>query len=222
MKKTITVIFIFSMLLCVLFSGCNGKKQLADTQDYSVTLSEKTAVLPVYGKLELTATVTGDEGTAAQDVAVNWSSSDPNVAQVADGVVFAKGEGQAEITAMLENNEIAVCKVIVEKKGIIPQLAISNVANNQLTIANGQTYHLASIVSFGGQDSTDPDTIFAYQVTDSSVATVSDAGVITAQKQGTTQIIVTASWRGMGGDSLAGGEDAYGLRIVIDLTVVNP
>lgn len=222
MKKNITVIFILSLMCCMLLAGCGEKPQDVAREHYSVSINQTTAVLAVYGKLELTAAVTNSEGAATEDVAVAWSSSDPSVAEVTDGIVIAKGEGQAEITAKLSDEEAAVCQVTVEKNGIIPQLQVTNAADNKLTIANGQTYHLESVVSFGGEDCTDADTIFTFRTSDTSVATVSDDGVITAVSQGTTQIVATAAWRGMGGESLTGGRDAYGLRIVIELTVTEP
>ena len=66
-----------------------------------VTLSETAASLTVGGEtLTLTATVLPDDAT---DKTVTWTSSDPTVATVADGVVTAVAAGTATITATATN-----------------------------------------------------------------------------------------------------------------------
>jgi len=83
-----------------------------------VTLSETTASMTVGGEtLTLTATVAPDNAT---DKTVVWTSSDPSVATVADGVVTAVAAGTATITATATNgtddtadDKTATCTITV-------------------------------------------------------------------------------------------------------------
>ena len=83
-----------------------------------VTLSETAASLTVGGEtLTLTATVLPDDAT---DKTVTWTSSDPTVATVADGVVTAVAAGTATITATATNgtddttdDKTATCTITV-------------------------------------------------------------------------------------------------------------
>ena len=66
-----------------------------------ITLSQTEAAMTVGGEtLTLTATVAPDDAT---DKTVTWTSSDPTVATVADGVVTAVAAGTATITATATN-----------------------------------------------------------------------------------------------------------------------
>ena len=77
-----------------------------------VTLSQSEAAMTVGGEtLTLTATVAPDNAT---DKTVVWTSSDPTVATVADGVVTAVAAGTANITVTTtDGNYTATCVVTV-------------------------------------------------------------------------------------------------------------
>jgi len=83
-----------------------------------VTLSQSEAAMTVGGDaLTLTATVAPDNAT---DKTVTWTSSDPTVATVADGVVTAVAAGTATITATATNgtddtadDKTATCTITV-------------------------------------------------------------------------------------------------------------
>lgn len=218
MKKTWFMLFALSLTCCLLLAGCKEEKHAAEETKQTVSLDTTYALVDVYDKLELTASVYDSEGQPVE-AQISWSSSDPAVAEVSEGVVIARSKGQAQITACLETGETAVCQITTENNGLIPRLEVQGVSNGSLTIARGQSYHLSRKVSFGGADSTDADTTYTFRVTDPAVATVSADGVLQAVGQGSTQVIVTATWRGMGGEDMQGGEDAYALQVLIDLTV---
>ena len=105
---------------------------------------------------------------------------------------------------------------------MIAQLTFENVDNRALSIGVGQTYGLDMAVMYNGKDCMDADTVFTFQVADPAIISVSNDGQITALTEGTTELTVIATWRGLGGSGLTGGEDAYGLQQVLQITVVNP
>ena len=221
MNKTMKIFLVLSLICTLLFAGCKEQQgQESVYTEYTVNLNQKTAYMAVYDQLELTATVV-DQQNQPVESEITWSSSNPEIAEVSEGLVFAKGEGRAEITATLATGETATCKITTEHTGMIPSLVATNITEGSLTIAKGQTYHIESQVTFGGVDYTDEDTVFTYRVADNTIAAVSEDGVITANAVGSTQITVIASWRGMGGAAMDGGADAYGLAMVIDLTVLD-
>ncbi len=81
----------------------------------SIVLSKNELTLAIGETHQLTATVT--PGEAAQN-GLSWRSSDPSVAEVADGKVTAKSEGQTTITVQCGDKE-ASCSVNVTKKSVI-------------------------------------------------------------------------------------------------------
>ncbi len=219
MKKALLVVLAFT-LLSILFTGCPKDPQ--KEEHYTVVLDQMVADMGVYDRVTLTASVKDSAGVEAEDIAVTWESSDPDVAQVTDGVVTAKAEGEAEVTAKLDDGTCAVCRVTVRSSGMVPYLVAANAPEGTLSVARGQPFRLDGTVTFGGQDCTDADTSFSFTVEDTAVATVSEDGVITGQKAGSTKVTVSATWRGMRGDDPSGDENAYGLKLVIDLEVIEP
>lgn len=216
MKKTIIILML--CLLCLgMFAACDNTEQPADT--YSISLDQTTLSMGVYEKTSLTATVRNGAGQVSEQ-AVAWSSANPSVAEVTDGVVFAKGAGKTTVTAQLADGTKAECTVDVMYLGMIAQLSIRNVDDRALSIGKDQIYDLDMAVMYNGKDCTDADTTYTFMVADPSVISVSGDGQITALAEGTTELTVIAGWRGLGGSGLTGGEDAYGLKQVLQITVV--
>ena len=91
---------------------------------------DKTEVELFAGEtVTLTAVLSPD--TAIQPV--NWMSSDTAIAEVENGTVTAVAEGEAEITAYIDDNVKAVCKVTV--KGIAPEEV--KLSTEELTVTVG-------------------------------------------------------------------------------------
>lgn len=218
MKKILLAVLIAVCSLAI-FTACNGQggEQSSPTEEsYTVEISQTTLTLDVYETVKLTATVKNGNGQSV-DKEVEWSSNKAAVATVDDGLVMAKSMGTATVTAQVKGETAsATVSVTVTLNGYVPSLSLSE--TDSLNLAVGTTFDLAPKVLFKGVDATDADTSFIYEVSDKAVASVEN-GVITALATGTATITVTASWRGLGGATMAGSEDALGLRITLNLTV---
>jgi len=99
---------IAAMLLIIITIGC--KKENVT----SVTLNEDNITLGVGATVTLTATVHPEDATNKK---VSWTSSHPNVATVANGVVTAKEAGISTITVTTADGGFtATCAVTVTPK----------------------------------------------------------------------------------------------------------
>ena len=149
----------------------------------SVTLNKTSLALTEQETFQLTATVSPGNAT---DKTVTWSSSNPAVATVSDnGLVTAKAEGSASITAKA-GEKTATCTVTVAKK-IISVLSIT-LNKTSLALTEQETFQLTATVS--------PDNATDKTVTWSSsnpaVATVSNSGLVTAKAEGSATITAKA------------------------------
>jgi uncharacterized protein YjdB len=124
----------------------------------------------------------------AASKSVAWSSSDSSVATVsAAGLVSAQKAGTARITAIAQDGS--------GKSGYMTLTVIGNVAVTSVTVTPA-SYSLNIGGSYRPSVSVLPSDAANKNVTwsssDSSVATVSTAGLVTAQKAGTARIAATA------------------------------
>lgn len=153
-----------------------------------VTLDKSTLTLVVGQEAVLTAAVVPDD---ADNRTVAWSSSDPSIATVSDaGKVKAIALGSATITASAGGGKSATCTVTVDP------IAVESVTLDQteLTLKRSQNATLTATVL--PDDATFPTV--GWTSSDPSIATVSDAGTVTAVKPGTATITAEA-----GGQSAA-------------------
>ena len=134
----------------------------------------------------LTATVTPSNAT---DKSVSWSSSNTNVATVSNsGVVTAKTPGTTTITVTTtDGSKKATCSVTVTAKVI----AVTGVSLNKtsLTLAPGGTETLTATVAPANATNKN----VTWSSSNTSVATVSNSGVVTAKTVGSATITVTTS-----------------------------
>lgn len=106
-----------------------------------------------------------------------FSSNNPSVASVSTyGRITAKKAGTATITAKIRNGE-ARCKITVKKTTI-------QLSAKRISLENGETARLKASASTGHP--------VTYKSDRSSVASVSEKGVILAKKPGTATITATA------------------------------
>jgi uncharacterized protein YjdB len=159
----------------------NGK-----TATCKVTVSAKsvtsvsvksTLSMEVGDTYTLTPTVTPSDA----ETSFTWSSDKSSVATVSQyGVVTAKGTGTANITVKTDNGKTATCKVTVSAKSVT-----SVSVKSTLSMEVGDTYTLTPTVT-----PSDAETSFTWSSDKSSVATVSQYGVVTAKGTGTANITV--------------------------------
>ena len=146
-----------------------------------VTLSQTNLTLDEGESATLTATVLPADAT---DKTVTWSSSNPSVASVSDGVVTAVREGTATITASA-GGKTAQCTVMVNKK--IIEVTEVTLSQTNLTLDEGESATLTATVL--PADATDKTV--TWSSSNPSVASVS-GGVVTAVREGTATITASA------------------------------
>lgn len=141
--------------------------------DLSVSLDQAALTLQVSATAQLNVDVT------PQGAQVVWSTSDPAVVTVEDGLVAAVAEGKATITAAVGSVR-ATCLVTVEKE---PEPVQVQVSLNKTTLslrAGGSETLIATVEPEGAEVTWSSD--------NQSVATVDANGVITAVAAGTATI----------------------------------
>ena len=140
--------------------------------DSGVTLS-RTSISSMYvGQSETISASTSPQGQT-----VTWRSSNTSVATVSNGRVTAVGEGSATITASFTysgQTYSETCSVTVKDVSI-------RISNSSLSLQAGDTERLTATTTPSGQSVT-------WSSSNSSVATVSSSGQVTAVGSGTATI----------------------------------
>jgi uncharacterized protein YjdB len=119
---------------------------------------------------------------------VVWTSGNSNVATVADGVVNFVGAGEATITVTtLDGNKTAACAVTVVS-GTAVEVPVSEVFTNKSFVLNaGLTRQLTAVVIPDNATNKNVN----WRSSNTSVATVSTTGLVTAVSSGTSTITVS-------------------------------
>ncbi|WP_296330410.1 Ig-like domain-containing protein [uncultured Treponema sp.] len=166
----------------------------------SVILDRESANILVGNTLKLNATVNASSGLATT---VTWSSSDKNVATVADGTVTAVAAGNAIITATstADSSKSASCSVVVEAGsgvgGVVYPAGIT-LSQSSLSLDAGgdsstKTVTLTATITNANEVTSGYETI-NWTSSNPNVATVSSEGLVTAIKAGSTTITAAANY----------------------------
>lgn len=148
----------------------------------SVALDYSTVYVGVGNAKILTATVSP---ALASDPSVIWTSSDPNVATVSGGIVTAVGYGTAVITATTNDGGFTA-QCVVTTTTPVTGVAL-NTAKITATVGHSQT--LTAIIT-----PTDAyDKTVTWKSSDTSVAVVSNNGIVTIVGDGTATITATTN-----------------------------
>lgn len=147
----------------------------------NIEFAQKQAVLDVEGTYKINYSVSPENN---KEEGLKWSSSDENVATVANGVITAKGKGECVITAESEKGVTESFNVTVE---INPKdIRLSNTVSN---ITVGKTLQLtAEVLPADANNKT-----VKWTASDSGVATVDQNGLVKAVTPGSCVITVSAA-----------------------------
>lgn len=145
-----------------------------------ITLSQKEVSLTVGGTQTLT--VGYNPENTISDKTVTWSTSNPEIVTVEDGVLTAVSNGEAAIIAKVGKLS-AICAVHVET----PLTGIT-ISHSQLTLAKGQAEYLS--VGYLPESTTEtPEPVWTSS--DKKVATVTSTGKVSAVGGGNAVITAT-------------------------------
>ena len=162
---------------------CSVTVKAATVPVMGVSLNTTSLSLTEGETQTLTATVSPSNAT---DKSVTWSSNNTSVATVSStGVVTAKSAGSAIITVTTKDgSKTATCSVTVKAKTV----SVTGVSLDytSLTMTEGETQTLTATIS----PSNATDKSVTWSSSNTSVATVSSAGVVTAKAAGTVTITV--------------------------------
>ena len=147
----------------------------------AIRLSDSGISLLPGETFQLAATVT--PSYADGDLTVSWSSSNPAVATVSDGLVTAVSEGTATISAK-SATLTATCTVTVEHLNVPVESLTLDLTS--ITLEAGSTQLLTATVTPSNADAT-----LSWSSSDPAVATVSD-GLVRGVAPGTATITVKA------------------------------
>ena len=146
-----------------------------------ITVS-KTSVSLMEGTTDrVTATVAPSNAT---NKVVTWTSNNPSVATVAGGTITGISPGSATITAKTSNGLTAMIQVTVTENPNIIQPTGITISDNSLTLTEGETGTLTATVL----PSNATNKAVTWTSADTSIATVSSIGKVTAVSEGTTAI----------------------------------
>ncbi len=193
MKKTVLLILSLVMCLCMCCMALTGcEEEQAGPSDNRTLSLDKTEITVVIGEApaKLNAILSSGKG------AFVWTSSDSQVAAVdQNGKVTGLAVGSATVTVTCGTLAPATCQVRVVLPGYVPVFAADPTgAGIAKTIACGGTLQLDSSINFNGEF---VDAQITYQSKDPAIAAVSEAGIVTGVKAGTTQVQVVANYLGL-------------------------
>lgn len=161
----------------------------------SVAVAPASASVKVGDKVTLTATVRDASGAVVTDRPVTWVSSNTSVATVSEtGSVTANAVGSATISAMAGGKTGSATLTVTA----VPVASVT-VSPPSLTVSPGQAATLTATVA-DASGGTLTGRAVAWTSSNTSVATVSAAGVVTAIAPGSATI--TATSEGMSGTAV--------------------
>ncbi len=127
-------------------SNINGSTTL-QILPTKITLNKSAATLNEGDILSLSATITPSNSTSKS---ISWSSSNSNIAAISsNGVITAKSDGSAVITARTANGLTASCTITVQPKVCIHEYGDWITVKNATCVEDGNRYRVCTICGEG-------------------------------------------------------------------------
>ena len=185
MKRKVFSLIAAALFVAAIVPSCKDDDDDNKVAVTGVTLNEGDATLEVGGTLQLTATVVPASATNKE---VTWSSSNPGVAGVSNtGLVTATGDGTATITATTtDGGKTARCNVTVNSKVAVTGVTIDEEA---ITLEVDGTLQLTATVAPANAT----NKAVTWTSSNTSIAEVSNLGLVTAKALGQAAITVTTT-----------------------------
>ncbi|MDE0249163.1 MAG: Ig-like domain-containing protein [Gemmatimonadota bacterium] len=155
----------------------------------TVTVSPAAAELPAVGAtVQLSAEVRDQNGQAMAGATVTWSSSDASVATVdASGLVTAAGNGTATVTATAGSVSGTATVTVAQEVG-----AVKVTPAIDTLVAFGDTVRLSAEAVDANAHRVE-EVEFSWTSSDTSVAVVGDAGLVTGVGPGQAEVTATVA-----------------------------
>ncbi len=174
----------------------------------TLTVTAGSTALVVGGTTQLTVTLKDASGNVLSGRTIAYSSSSTGIGTVSpSGVVTATGAGTLTITATSEEASGSV--VIQVAAGTSSPLSVTTVSVTlaSSTLTAGQTTQATAVAKDGSGNIMSGQTI-SWSSTNTSVATVSSSGVVTAMSAGTASIVATTGGKSGSGAVTVSGSAA--------------
>lgn len=194
-KRKVSFLFAFLAMLCLsaaVFAACDDKtSQEPDTPpetQSSAAIAESEIRLELYETYRLDATISG--GTAV------WTTSDPAVATVTDGLVSGLSVGTVTVTLTVGEASDS-CKVTVYDAGVVPTLSLNT---NSVELETGNTFTLTVTALWKEDPVAEAVTYVWTEKSGAGVTSITDLGdgkfTVTALTAGEAVWTVSAEVRG--------------------------
>ena len=184
MKRFLTIILALLLMLGA-FSGCQNQNA---TDDKELTLNKTTLSLSMFGEADIIASYSGIDKN-------EWSNSNSQVVNMVEHGNYVKitaiKEGVATITAS-GAEKTATCSIIVSQSEYV--LSVELLREGNVEINQNSSLYVPAQATYRGE-AVDGATL-KYTIEDTSIATVTEDGVVTGIKGGQTTLKIQAEYKG--------------------------
>ena len=186
MKRKLLLILSLLLMLTVLFTACDckGNKDPEDPTESSIYFNEEVYAVDRYSMITLNINYKGEE-------AIEWSTSDGNIALVHKGTILGVNAGTAKITAKV-GEETAECSVMVKATDAYMTLNLTQ-TQVELALENKKTLG-ATLTDINGTKY--PSVFVSYEFSPIDDKVSVDGNVVTAKKIGESGVLVKAHCAG--------------------------
>lgn len=201
-----TLLLLLALVFCISMIGLVACKD--EESDAPISFTEANVSIVQYFNRSLSVTYAGTHS-------IVWKSSDSSVATVSNGMVTAKKEGTAIISATA-GSSTATCNITVTP--FENEYLELKVEEPSVEMDKGQTKNISAAISYKSNNIVGE---LSYLSGDPEVATVSSNGKITAIKAGQTSILVKGSFNGVSISSIVNVFVQSDVTLTADVEKVN-